>query len=368
MLIRFLDTYATTYQPYKKGNWCYEDGCIYRGLAEMHSATGEARWLAHLTRLVDARIEPDGSLSGYEPSEYNIDNIMAGRGLLYLYNVTGKDRYITAAGALMTQLATHPRTKCGVYWHKLRYPWQIWLDGLYMGLPFQIGYAQATGQDGMISDALQQLSIALDKTYVPETGLYAHAFDESGLQPWANDETGLSMAHWARAIGWLAMACVDIFELVGVDKFAPLQRRVQALFLRLQELRQPDGVWLQVIDQPDLAGNYEEMSASAMFVYALAKARRLGLLDDLTPTTADLVNTLTNRCVREDIATGAVEMVEICEVAGLGSFGERYRDGSAAYYLSEPRVPNDAKGVGPLFQCVSEAILDDGLPLAKVAT
>ncbi|MGB0661928.1 MAG: glycoside hydrolase family 88/105 protein [Mangrovicoccus sp.] len=343
MLTAYFQDYLSGYSPYKGGRWCYEDGCIYRGLELLHKASGDAVWLDQLLPRLEAQLLPGAQLSGYELSEYNIDNVLSGRSLLYLYEVTGEARYLETAGLLAQQLATHPRTRSGVYWHKLRYPWQVWLDGLYMGLPFQIGYGQQIGDTALIEDALTQLGTALQMLTVEQTGLYAHAVDEARQQPWANKTSGHNPDHWARALGWLAMALVDIAELVGPQRFAPLKAQASAYLARLVELRQPDGLWLQVIDQPDLPGNYQESSASAMFTYALLRGAELGL-NSPQPGLHDL---LAAQFLRPK-AGGGYEMAEICEVAGLGNHEGRFRDGSAAYYLSEARVADDAKGVGPL--------------------
>lgn len=176
--------------------------------------------------------------------------------------------------------------------------------------------------------------------------------DEARKQPWADPETGQSPAHWARAIGWLSMALVDLAEIVDKDMFAPLHDRARTLLAHLWELRVPGGLWLQVIDHPDLPGNYEESSASAMFSYACLKATRLGVWDT---DCRDVFDCLTQKAVRAD-ETGKVAFHGICEVAGLGTFEGRYRDGSAAYYLTEAVVADDAKGVGPLMMAASESL------------
>lgn len=347
MLAEFLDDYARRYQPYKGGKWCYEDGCLYRALELWHVETGEARWLDHLHRLVDPQISPEGDLLDYGLSDYNIDNILPGRTALYLFALTGEARYKKAADLLARQLQTHPRTHSGVYWHKLRYPWQIWLDGLYMGQPFQVAYAQLNGDDASVADSLTQLSTALDTLFDPASGLYWHAYDEAREQPWADPETGFNKAFWARAIGWLAMALVDVADLVGED-FAPLRARTCALLEKIAALRVADGIWLQVIDRPDLDGNYQETSASAMFTYALLRGARLGLTDiadGLAPMVMD-------KALRPK-AGGGHEMVEICEVAGLGWYEDRFRDGSPEYYLTEARVKDDIKGVAPLMMAAA---------------
>lgn len=349
MLTEYFHEYAARYQPYKGGRWCYEDGCLYRGLELLHTETGEQCWLEHLYRLADQQVAPDGELKGYSLSDYNIDNVLAGRSLLYLYQQTGESRFVMGADLLVRQLRTHPRTRSGVYWHKLRYPWQIWLDGIYMGQPFRIAHALMNGHLDTVADSLAQIDIALDETFDRPTGLYKHAFDEAREQPWADRTTGVSPAFWARAIGWLAMALVDVAELVG-SEFSPLRERTIALLNKLQSLRVSDGLWLQVINQPDLKGNYQESSTSAMFTYALLRAARLGLIDK----PVGLIETLTEQCIKPG-KNSHNEMMEICEVAGLGVYENRYRNGSAEYYVSERRVADDVKGVGPLMMAVALA-------------
>ncbi|MFS4439312.1 glycoside hydrolase family 88/105 protein [Paracoccaceae bacterium GXU_MW_L88] len=352
-LAEYFTDFVADYQPYKGGNWCYEDGCIYRGLALLAEATGEARWREMLAVRLDAQIEPGPALTGYNPSDYNIDNILSGRAALYMYRETGAARYLDAAKLLMRQLASHPRTKSGVYWHKLRYPWQIWLDGLYMGQPFQIEYGQITGDDALIADSLAQLGAALDALATPETGLYAHAIDEAKMQPWCDPETGQSHAHWSRSLGWLVMCLVDVAELVGPERFAPLKARTEKLLADIAGYRQAEGAWLQVLDRPDLAENYLESSASAMFVYGLLRGSDLGLYDGDVST---LMEDLTRFAIQPNDA-GGQSMVEMCEVAGLGWFEGRFRDGSAEYYLTERRVADDAKGVGPMMMAYAADLL-----------
>ncbi|PJE30915.1 Polygalacturonase [Pseudooceanicola antarcticus] len=351
VLTRYFTDFLAAWQPYKEGRWCYEDGCIFRGLALLADATGEAHWRDTMKRMVDAQIGEGPSLAGYNPSEYNIDNILSGRALLDLAEQTGDPVYMQCAALEIRQLDTHPRTRSGVYWHKLRYPWQVWLDGLYMGPPFQIGYGLATGQEAYVTDSLTQLDTALKMLFVEKTGLYAHAIDEAKMQPWCDPETGMSHAHWSRSLGWLVMALVDVAELVGPERFAPLRDRTVKLLADVASYRRPEGLWLQVLDEPELEGNYLETSASAMFVYGLLKGAELGLYDG---DVAMLFDDLTAYALRE--VEGKPSMVEMCWVAGLGWFEGRFRDGTGPYYVSERRVSDDAKGVGPLMMAAAAEI------------
>jgi len=346
--LAYFDAFAARYQPYKGGSWCYEDGCIYRGLALLDDATGDPRWFAHLKRLTDAQIGPRGELAGYDPAEYNIDHILAGRCLFHLSDRTGEARYMQAADRLAGQLATHPRIPAGNYWHKLRYPQQVWLDGLYMGLPFQIEYGQRTGRPELVEDALAQLGRALRLTAGP-AGLYLHGYDDAREQGWADKTSGTSASVWARAVGWLAMAMVDICALTGGP-----EAETVALLDAVIAAQAPSGLWPQVLEAPDLQGNYEESSASAMFAYALLAAARQGLGERFAAPGARALRALeATRLVEAD---GETRFTGICHVAGLGGFSGVYRDGSPGYYLTEPVVEDDAKGVGPLMMAEAEAL------------
>lgn len=359
-LTRYFDRFCQDYQPYKGGAWCYEDGCIYRGLDLLTEATGDLRWRAHLHRLADAQIGVDGSLSGYDPNEYNIDNILAGRVLFPLARETGDPRYRAAAARLAGQLHSHPRIPAGNYWHKKRYPHQVWLDGLYMSLPFQIEYGLATNAPALVADALAHFASALALTATPG-GLNVHGYDDSRDQRWADPVTGKSPAVWARAMGWLAMAVVDALALLPVDPAArPLATQTRALLFALTDQQNPSGLWSQVLDAPDLAGNYDESSASAMLAYALLRAARIGVVTgpEASHLRAAGLRALTaletTRLIKEK---GRQHFTGICRVAGLGALSGPYRDGSPAYYLTEAIVADDSKGVGPLMMAHAEACM-----------
>ncbi|MFC7705477.1 glycoside hydrolase family 105 protein [Plastorhodobacter daqingensis] len=363
-MLDYFDAFAARYEPYKGGAWCYEDGCIYRGLELLFQATGEARWQDHLIRLARAQVGPDGTLAGYDPEDYNIDNILSGRVLFALDRWTADPRWMAAADRLGAQLAHHPRTAGGSYWHKKIYPQQVWLDGLYMGLPFQIQLAQHRGDQRAVQDALAQLAEAFTLTLRPD-GLCAHGYDAVRAQGWADPVTGQSPAAWARALGWQAMALVDCAELVGPAAFAAvgLAGRTTALLVRILALQTEGGGWLQVIDMPDLPGNYAESSASAMFAYALLSAGGAGLAPPGAEAGAARALDFLRGKLRAD-AAGLTRLTGICHVAGLGGFSGRYRDGTPEYYLSEPVVSDDSKGTGPLMMAAARQHL---LTLAQVA-
>ena len=358
MLLDFFDQYASQYGHAKRGRiWCYEDGCVYRGLVELGNANSEPRWRRHLERLIGHQIDADGNLEGYSPDEFNIDNILSGRVLFALTERAG-DRYALALDRLAGQLARHPRIASGNYWHKGIYPDQVWLDGLYMGLPFQIQYGLLTKSPALVDDAVAQLLGAVEIMRDDRTGLYFHGYDASRKAVWADPKTGLSQGLWGRANGWLAMALIDSYELLPPTHPArpKIEWRILALAEAVLATRTPTGLWLQVLDQPTLTGNYEETSCSAMFTYFLYRTARLiaggaGYVGDAHDSLLALIRN------HVSLSGDTWKLDSVCEVAGLGGFQGRQRDGTPDYYVSEKVVANDPKGVGPLMMAAAEAQL-----------
>ena len=343
----FIESYIRSWKPYKDA-WNYEDGMIWLGALDLYDATNDAVLLDFVRTEVEQRITAEGVMTTFDSDEYNIDNIHAGRILPRLYALTGDDRYRRAMDRQFSQLLTHPRTQSGNYWHKQIYPWQVWLDGLYMAQPFQTAYAQATGKPDLFADTVRQF-LAVEAHLKGESGLYHHGWDESRAERWADPVTGRSPCVWSRAMGWWVMALADVCEAAeGFDGHDNIARLLKESLDALRRVRKPGGLWYQVADQGNREGNYEEASASLMIAYALMKAERLGVMG----TAAEGLSALRMICDRF-VTPSALE--GICGVAGLGN--TPYRDGSYAYYLSEKITPNDPKGVGALMMALSEGVL-----------
>jgi unsaturated rhamnogalacturonyl hydrolase len=354
---RFIRHYVDGYRSYKNGRWCYEDGCFYKGLADLYEA-GQGEWL--LDRLrdhVNQRVKPDGIIDGYAMEDFSLDNIQAGRVLFLLRDATGDPRYAAALHVLREQLRGHPRTRANNFWHKKAYPWQIWLDGLYMALPLLAAYSLDYEEGAGLADVRGQIETVRRVMRDARTGLYYHGYDESRDARWADPESGLSASFWSRAIGWYAMALVDLAEIIPeghADRpfYAGLLREVAEA---VSAWRQPHGLWMQVMDQPDRPGNYPESSCTAMFAYAFLKGCRLGILDasmadDARRSLAGLVERYLSGHMNGTALGG------ICLMAGLGDINGEfgYRDGSFDYYVGEPVVENDPKGVGPFMMAEAE--------------
>ncbi|NML63712.1 glycoside hydrolase family 88 protein [Hymenobacter sp. RP-2-7] len=335
----------------KTARWDYEQGLMLRALERVWERTADKKYFTYVQHDVDSFVQPDGSIRTYKPEEYQLDNIATGRALLLLgqVSVPGNEKYRKTAALLRKQLAEQPRTKEGGFWHKKTYPNQMWLDGLFMAAPFYAEYSALTGDQAGLDDVARQFALVEKHLVDPKTGLLRHGYDESRQQKWADPATGQSPNAWDRALGWYAMALVDVLDYLpdGNPHRAELVadlRRLAPVLARYQDAK--TGLWYLVMGRESEKGNYPEASGSAMFAYALAKAARLGYVDKKYAQVArkgyeGIVSTF----VKPD-ASGALALGGTVSVGGLG--GTPYRDGSLAYYLSEPLRVNDLKGLGPL--------------------
>ena len=327
-------------------SWTYTTGLLMQAMDDLSQAVGDPRFAEFAKRTMDSYVAEDGTILTYQADQYNIDHINSGKMLLRLLAKHGDPKYRRAVETLATQLAEHPRTSEGAFWHKQRYPHQLWLDGVYMGMPFLAGVGVLENDDRKIEEAVREFSIARSHLRDPQTGLYYHAWDEAKQQPWADPETGRSHNVWARGLGWYAMALVDILDVIPHEKTelrAPLVAIIPELADTLVQTQDSTGVWFQIMDKPGEPGNYREASASAMFTYFLAKAVNRGLLpESFRPATLKAYAGLVTEFVAIH-ADGSFHLTNICEVGGLG-YG---RDGSYRYYMSERVVADDPKGLGP---------------------
>ncbi len=338
----------------KPASWNYIDGCMMTALLAMHEITGEQAYFDFVERFIDAFVGEDGSIRTYDASTFNLDDINEGRALFPLYARTGKEKYRLAADTLRRQLDGQPRTVEGNFWHKAIYPNQVWLDGIYMAQPFYAQYELAFGSGGC-GDTLRQIETVHARMLCKEKGLYFHGYDASRAAFWADPETGCSQNFWLRSIGWFAVALADLCEILPAGEGGD---RLRAIFSELIEgvsrWADPEtGLYWQVVDQCGRAGNYLETSGSSMLAYAMLKGARLGVLGkDYAAKGEKTFRGIVEKYL--SFTDGELNLGGICLVAGLGPESNRRRDGSYEYYISEPVVENDAKGVAPFLLCYTE--------------
>jgi len=320
-------------------------GCL--AMLKVWKQTKDKKYLDYVVHWTDSLINDKGEIHLYELHTYNIDYVNSGKILFDVYKETGNNKYKLAMDRLVKQMENQPRTHEGVFWHKLIYQHQIWLDGLYMGSPFLAQYAATFNKPEMTDDVINQFLVCAKRTYDAKTGLYYHAWDESKNQKWANPTTGQSPNFWGRSIGWWFMALVDTLDYIPQDhpKRAELIAIIKQLAETLPKYQDKTGLWYQVVDKGTQQGNYLEASVSSMFMYSYAKAVNKGYIDPKYKKVAEKAydGLMKNLIVKN--TDGTLTLTKCCAVAGLG--GTPYRDGSFEYYVNERIRDNDTKATGP---------------------
>ncbi len=359
--------------------WSYVMGIELEGMLDTYLKYGGEDIRRYCQEYTDTMINAQGDIRGYNILDYNLDNIRTGHFVTRMYQQWPEAKNLLAMQTMMKQLQDQPRTIADkVFWHKAIYAYQVWLDGIFMGLPFRVLTAPITtsakdAKKGAITkiydDAVNQLVITYQRTLDPKTGLNRHAYDETRNTFWADKESGLSQHCWGRAQGWYTMALIEVLDALPED----YARRSEVIDLLVKDFDailkwqdQKSGVWYQVMDSPKREGNYLESTCSAMFTYALLKAYRKGyvgakyrdagikaykgIINNFIRVNADKTISLTNCCSVAGLGPAATPEViaAMKKVNPKGSVNEnKRRDGSYDYYLSEPIRDNDAKGVGP---------------------
>jgi unsaturated rhamnogalacturonyl hydrolase len=335
--------------------WNYEQGLMLEALHQMWLFTKDQRYFDFIRRNIDQYVDESGNIRTYKYDDFNLDNVAVGRALLTLFETTENEKYKRAADTLRRQLKNQPRTHEGGFWHKQIYPYQMWLDGLFMAEPFYAWYAKSFKEPDAFNDIVNQYVFIAKHTRDPKTGLLYHGWDESKQQRWVNPETGCSPHFWGRAMGWYVMAIVDVLDFLPKNhprrhELIAILKDVSAAVLKVRD--QKTHLWYQVLDQGKREGNYLEASASCMFTYAFAKGAHKGYLDRkyLTAARESFSGIVTNLV---SINTkGFVDLLHTCQGAGLG--GSPYRDGSYEYYIGEQQRMNDMKGYGPFLLAAIE--------------
>ncbi len=336
-----------------RAGWSYDVAMV--GMAIDKLGDKDPKYSSYMKTYMDMLVDENGHIERYTQDSYNIDYINPAKNLIILWKKTGEEKYMKALPQFIEQMENHPKTLSGGYWHKKVYPWQMWLDGLYMGSPFLAMYAAEFNDPRWFDVITHEFKLIYEKTLDPATGLLYHAWDESKEQQWANKETGQSPHFWSRAMGWYVMGIVDVLDYLPNDHperqdlISILQQTIDAL-LKVRD--EASGCWYQVLDHGGQEGNYLEGSGTAMYIYAMAKGAKNGYLDQKY---YEIAGKAFDDMVKEFIITdedGLPTMVRVCGSCGLG--GRPYRDGSYEYYINERIVPNDTKGVGPFILAAIE--------------
>ena len=336
----------------------------------------------------------------------NIDDLAAGKMFfalseheLKLGNTTDSERYKNAATYLRNKLKYEheriPDSKLGAggFFHKAKYPNQMWLDGLYMGPALYAEWQHYFGQELGANDNAEswvdianQFKIVHHYTYDKEKKLNYHAWSADPTCPdsfWAKKEApyaGCSPEFWGRGMGWYFAALVDVVDFMpqAHEDYAMLVQITRDVAEGLAAYQdQKSGCWYQLL-QYDAAKtadnigdsyydktynvcdkpNYLESSASSMFTYAYLKGIRIGVLDkeQYMPIARKAYNGLVETFIRNN-ENGELDIIQSCASAGLGPKDDISRTGTVNYYLCGKDVhitQNEGKAIGPFIMASLE--------------
>lgn len=333
----------------KEAKWNYIDGCMTNSLIELYKLTGDKKIYDFVKSYIDYFVEDDGTVRTFEKEKYSTDDVAEGRVLFALYDISGEEKYRKAIDNIYEQLKTHPRTPEGNFWHKKIYPNQIWLDGLYMAQPFYLQYETVYNGMKNYNDIIGQIKNVRKIMFDEKKKLYYHGYDASRKSFWADKNTGLSKSFWLRSIGWYTVALADCASIINeqmYDEYRTITSILKEIIDSLLTYQDPKTkMFYQVVDKGGEKGNYVETSGSAMIAYSILKAARMKILPErYVKIGLDIFNGICENMLKEE--NESLNLNGICLVAGLGPEDNRRRDGTYEYYISEPVVANDAKGVG----------------------
>lgn len=318
-----------------KGHFHYHQGVFLSGVYKTYQACGEESYFRYVKDWVDSCIDENGIPHDYD--EGQLDDLQPGILLFPLYERTGELKYRNLLDRVVTIIREFPRNEAGGFWHKQWHPNQMWLDGLYMAGPVCAEYGKRFQVPEYFDLVAEQALLMEEHTRDSRTGLWYHAWDSSKQEGWADPVTGLSPEFWGRSIGWVPVAVLDELDFIPKEhpKYEELRRLVRELLTAVCRFQSEDGRWYQVPDKVSEPDNWLETSCSSLFVAAVCKAVRMGILEEEYLEYAQKGYEGVIRSLGwdgEDLLVGGV-----CVGTGVGDY---------RHYINRPTSVNDLHGVG----------------------
>lgn len=332
----------------------YHQGVFLFGMIQIYKLTSDGRYLQYIKNYVDSVIGENGEIMGFvhemieedtpDLAKYALtmlDHKQPSVLLHTLYDETKEEKYLNAIKTLGESLYYWPINRKGGYWHKLTDPNQMWLDGAYMVGPFSAMYSKRFSDPTLMERAIKQILLMDQYMKDEKTGLYYHGWDETRVSSWANPYTGCSPEIWGRALGWYAVAVLDILEFMeeAHPDYETIKRISRNLMKALANYQDEEtGMWYEVVDKPQMPDNWIETSASCLFIYSYAKAIRMEVIEYsdfaevLNKAYSGMINSL-------DYDDGGIIIDDVC-------IGTDIQSGTYEHYITREKVKNDLHGAG----------------------
>ncbi|SCH79697.1 Unsaturated rhamnogalacturonyl hydrolase YteR [uncultured Ruminococcus sp.] len=271
--------------PYK--SWTYPQGFMLWGMARLWQKNGEQKYYDYIMEYVNGHINADGKIPKFTGN--SMDDMMAGSIIVWAYQQTKEPCFKKACEQIREAFCDYPRNNNGGFWHGKDLPYEMWVDGVFMGQMFLSKYgaylASSTEAEGCFDEAVRQLGIIYDCCSKEGTGLIYHAWCQDKKASWADPVTGRSPEIWSEGLGWYALIIIEVLDILpeGHPQYQKIARQYLELMESLKETQDPSsGLWYQVVDKQDKEGNWCDTSGSAMFLYSMQKGIEIGMLDPST--------------------------------------------------------------------------------------
>jgi len=328
-----------------KNRFHYHQGVFLSGMERTYLLSGDRKYYSYIKDWVDYYIDENGKIR-FDDNVRQFDDMQPAILLFNLYRETKDERYRKVLDDFAPVVEMWPTNARGGFWHKYDRPNQMWLDGLYMIGPYSVMYASYFGKPYFYEKIYRQMNLMRRHMTDPKTGLLYHAWDDSKEINWADKTTGLSAEFWGRAMGWYAVAIMDILDYIPVDhprrhEFISAGIDIINALVRFQD--EETGLWFQVVDKGHESGNWRETSCSSLYTYAIAKAMKKGLLHK---SYAKYIHRAYEGIIKSLRFEGEDLIVSnICIGTGVGDY---------EFYIHRPTVENDLHGMGAFLLMCTE--------------
>lgn len=332
------------------GHFHYHQGVFLMGMEQCLKQDNKEEYAEYIKNWIDSIIAVDGTILKYDPTQ--LDDIQPGILLFSLYEKTGEERYKKALQTLGDLVKNWKTNSLGGFWHKDMHPYQMWLDSLFMVGPFAVMYGKTFHDSDCFDLITLQAKLIYQNTVDEKSGLLYHGWDESKKELWANRVTGRAPEFWGRSIGWVPVALLEIFDVIPKDhkdkaELVDILQKIIKSLIPFQD--ETTGLWYQVCDKVNDSRNWLETSCTCLFVYAIAKAVRMGYLHEIYLKYAKKgYEGVINRLKMDE--NGGIIIDGVCIGTGIGDY---------EFYLNRPTCANDLHGAGAfIIMCAEMNLLD----------
>lgn len=201
----------------------------------------------------------------------NLDNIMNGSTLIYVYDQTKNVKYKVMIESLIDYIVNHDKDSLNNLPYRPENSDYIFIDSLGMISPFLAHYGNITKNEQLTDLSVAQLVNFIEYGFDTNTNLPYHAYSLS-------EEVKKGIIGWGRSVGWLMIGIIDTLEHLNPDhsEYNYLNNKFNKIMITVLEYQKENGSFswqLQALE------GINDSSATAMIGYSIIKAVKLELIE-----------------------------------------------------------------------------------------